>query len=184
MLSDKKILDGTGRTYMKITRYLFVSLGVILLACHNEKDPEPSLAGAWAITAVDYKETASVTVEGVTQKAEFTGIGKNFTLTTTFRTNPNTVTNEGSYMLELKTSMMGQPATLEETVDETVWPGTWTLDGTKLTVVSGDDQQNGTILELTGTTLKLKIEMSWSEEPIPGGVLLYEVVRTYTFKRL
>src|SRR5687767_5334045 len=117
---------------MKIAKLLLLSISVILFSCGEDDEPMPTsqaMVGSWAITAVEYKGTTTTTAQGMNLKADFTGTGKDMTLTSTFAASPNTVTTQGSYTIVLKTTMMGQTDTEEYTVDEIFSDGTWSLDG-------------------------------------------------------
>ncbi len=170
---------------MKITKFLLLSLAVIFLSCNEDEDAKPTnegMVGAWAITALDYKGTTTTTTQGVSIKADFTGTGKDMDLITTFNSNPNTVSSEGSYTIVLTITSMGQSTTDEYETDETVTDGNWTLSGNTLTVTSDFGPQNATILEQTSTTLKLKAEVSenLSEQ---GVTVSTKIEAIYTFTK-
>ena len=170
---------------MKITKLLLLSLAVIFLSCNEDEDPIPTsegMVGNWAITALDYKGTTTTTAQGISIKADFTGTGKDMDLITTFTTNPNTVTSEGSYTIVLKTTYAGQSTTEEYEVDETVTDGTWTLSGKNLTVTGDFGPQTATILEQTSTTLKLKAEVSENESD-QGITVSTKIEAIYTFTK-
>jgi hypothetical protein len=170
---------------MKITKLLLLSLAVIFLSCSEDEDPIPTsegMVGDWAITALDYKGTTTTTAQGVSIKADFTGTGKDMDLITTFNSNPNTVTSEGSYTIVLKTTSMGQSTTDEYEMDETVTDGTWTLNGKTLTVTSDFGPQTATILEQTSTTLKLKAEVSENQSD-QGITVSSKIEAIYTFTK-
>lgn len=150
---------------MKITKLFLLGAALILFSCSKDSDPNPAgegLVGTWAITAIDYKGTTTTTAQGVSFKADFTGTGKDLNLITTFTANPNTVTNEGSYSLLVTTTMMGQTMTEEYLLEEVVMDGTWTLDGSKLTITTDDGPQEATITEQTSTTLTLNVKVTES----------------------
>jgi hypothetical protein len=170
---------------MKITKLLLLSLAVIFLSCSEDEDPIPTsegMVGDWAITELDYKGTTTTTAQGVSIKADFTGTGKDMDLITTFNSNPNTVTSEGSYTIVLKTTSMGQSTTDEYEMDETVTDGTWTLNGKTLTVTSDFGPQTATILEQTSTTLKLKAEVSENQSD-QGITVSSKIEAIYTFTK-
>jgi hypothetical protein len=170
---------------MKITKFLLLSLAVIFLSCSEDEDPIPTsegMVGHWAITALDYKGTTTTTAQGVSIKADFTGTGKDMDLITTFNSNPNTVTSEGSYTIVLKTTSMGQSTTDEYEMDETVTDGTWTLNGKTLTVTSDFGPQTATILEQTSTILKLKAEVSENQSD-QGITVSSKIEAIYTFTK-
>ena len=170
---------------MKITKLLLLSVAVVLFSCNEDDDPKPNadgLVGTWAITALDYQGTTTTTMESLSIEANFTGTGKDMDLTTTFNSDPNTVTNEGSYTIVLTTTIMGQSSTQEIIMDGVVTEGTWAVNGNTMTVTTSDGPQDATIVEQTATTLKLKVEISESESA-QGMTVTTDIVGTYTFKK-
>lgn len=170
---------------MKITKLLLLSLAVIILSCSKDDDPKPTsegMVGKWKITALDYKGSTTTTAQGASAKADFTGKGKNMNLITTFTTNPNTVTSEGTFTVELTTNYMGQTVTEEYDMDETVPSGTWSLNGNILTVTNSTGSQTATIVEQTATTLKLKSEVNESQTD-QGITITAKLDVTYTFTK-
>jgi hypothetical protein len=170
---------------MRITKLFLLGLAVIFLSCSEDEDPKPTnegMLGEWAATALDYKGTTTTTVQGVSTKVDFTGTGKNMDLTTTFEANPNTVTSEGSYIIVLKTTYMGQTTTDEYEVNDSIMDGIWTLTGNTLTVTSDFGSQIATILEQTSTTLKFKAEVTESESD-QGITVVSKIEAIYTFTK-
>ena len=170
---------------MKITKLLLLSLSVILFSCGDDEDFKPTsqgMVGAWQITAVDYKGTTTTTAQGMSIKADFTGTGKDMTLTTTFAASPNTVTTQGSYTIVLKTTIAGQTETEEYPVDEIFSDGTWTLDGQTLSITDINGTEKATIIEQTATSLKMKLDINESETD-QGFTVTTKVSAVYTFKK-
>jgi hypothetical protein len=150
---------------MKITKLVLLSLGVIFLSCSDDEAPLPTsqgMVGTWTMTAVDYTGTSTTTMQGVSYKADYTGTGKDMTVTTAFTENPNTVNTEGSYIIVLKTTVMGQSTTQDVPFDEVVVDGTWTLDGRTLTITGDVGPQTATVLEQTSTSLKIRMDVKES----------------------
>jgi hypothetical protein len=171
---------------MKIAKFFLLSLAVVFLSCSEDEDPKPTsegMVGTWAITGVDYKGTSTTTVDGTSIKANFTGTGKDMDLTTTFSTNPNVVTSEGSYTITLTTTYMGQTTTEDYPFEEVVTDGTWTLNGNTLTITDDFGPQSATIVEQSSTRLKLKLNVSESETD-QGVTYSTNVEATYTFAKL
>src|SRR6187431_867382 len=106
---------------MKITNIFLLSIVVLLFSCSDDDNtPLPTSEGmvvSWQVTAIDYSGTSTTTYEGESYKATYTGKGKDMDYTTTFNTDPNTVANEGSYTIELKTTMEGQSTTEDYVYD-------------------------------------------------------------------
>lgn len=170
---------------MKIAKVFLLSLAVIFLSCSDDDDPQPTsqgMVGTWAITAVDYKGTSTTTAQGTSIKADYTGTGKDMNVTTTFSENPNTVVSEGSYIIVLKTTMMGQTSTDEYPFDEVVTDGTWALTGNTLTITGADGPQQATILEQTSTALKMRMDVKESVTS-QGITVSTDIQITYTFRK-
>ena len=170
---------------MKITKLFLLSLAVIFLSCSEDEELIPTsegMVGNWTATSLDYKGTTTTAAQGATIKVDFTGTGKDMDLITTFDSNPNTVSSEGSYTIVLKTTYTGQSTTDEIEMDETVMDGNWTLNGKTLTVTGDYGAQAATILEQTATTLKLKAEVSESESD-QGITVSTKIEAIYTFTK-
>jgi hypothetical protein len=170
---------------MKITKLLLFSVAVILFSCGKDDDPIPTsqgMVGAWTITALDYKGTTTTTAQGASVKADFTGTGKALNLTVTFKDNPKVVTNEGSYTIVLKTTIMGQTSTDEYPLEEAFTDGTWALDGKTLRITGANGTDKATIIEQTSTTLKVSVNESESETD-QGITIATNLQATYTFKK-
>lgn len=156
-----------------------------LFSCSEDEDPLPTsqgMIGTWTITAVDYKGTTTTTVSGASAKADFTGTGKDMDVTSTFSENPNTVTTEGSYVIVLKTTMMGQTTTEEVPFEEVVLDGTWTLDGRTLTITGPVGPQKATVLEQTSTTLRMSLDLKESQSS-QGITVTTDIQTVYTFTK-
>lgn len=170
---------------MKITRILLLSLTVILLSCSDDDAPQPTsqgMVGTWAIAAVDYTGTSTTTAQGTTIKADYTGTGKDMNVTTTFSENPNRVISEGSYIIVLKTTMLGQTTTDEYPFDEVVSDGTWTLDGNTLTINGPNGPEKATILDQSNTALKMRMDVKQSQTS-QGVSVSTDVQIIYTFTK-
>ncbi|MBX2970416.1 MAG: hypothetical protein KF803_13690 [Cyclobacteriaceae bacterium] len=151
---------------MRHTKLLLLALAVILFSCNDDEAPMPTregMVGIWKVTAINYKGTSTTTVMGTSIKANFTGTGKDIDLTTTFGDNPNTVTSEGSYIIVLTTTMMGQTTTEEVPFEEMIMDGTWELEGRKLIVTNDLAVQEGTVTRQTSTTMEVKIKFEQVE---------------------
>jgi hypothetical protein len=170
---------------MKITKLLLLCVAVILFSCSDDDDPKPTtqgMIGAWSVTAVDYKGTTTTTAQGASIKADFTGTGKNMNLTVTFKETPKVVTNEGSYSIDLKTTIMGQTSTDQYDFDEVFTNGTWALDGNTLTITSSNGTEKATIVEQSSTILKLKVDTTETETD-QGMTVTTNIQINYTFKK-
>jgi uncharacterized glyoxalase superfamily protein PhnB len=170
---------------MKITKLLLLSIAVIFYSCGDDEDPKPTsekMVGTWAITALDYKGSATSTNGGTTLTADLSGTGKNMNITTTFGANPNTVTSQGSYTIVMKTTFMGQTETAEENFYDIFLDGTWTLNGNTLSITDNNGTEKATIVEQTNTTLKLKLEVN-ETETFQGTTITTKTVANYTLTK-
>lgn len=170
---------------MKTTKLLLLSLAVIFLSCSEDEERLPTsqgMVGTWSMTSVDYTGTSTTTMQGASLTADYTGTGKEMNVVSTFAENPNTVLTEGSYIIVVKTTMMGQTTTEEVPFDEVVSDGTWTLSGRTLTVSGPNGPEEATILEQTSTSLKMRMDVteSFTSQDITVST---ELQITYTFKK-
>lgn len=151
---------------MKLIKLFLLALSVFFFSCSDDEAPMPTregMVGTWTVTAINYKGTSTTTVMGTSIKANFTGTGKDIDLTTTFGDDPNTVTSEGSYVIVLTTTVMGQTTTEEVPFEEMIMDGTWELEGRKLIVTNDIAVQEATVTRQTSTTMEVKIKFEQSE---------------------
>ncbi len=169
---------------MKITKLLFLAISILLLSCSEDEDPLPTeegMLGTWIITDLTYSGSTTTTVAGISPiKADFTGFGKDMDLTTTFNADPNTVTSEGSYTIEITTTVLGMSETEEVEFEEAIMDGTWELNGKTLTVTNPGGTQEGTIVSQTSTSMKIKVSIDQTESGA-GYTVRTRVNGTYTF---
>lgn len=149
---------------MKKLNYLCLVLFLVFASCSNDDDGDtPSdvsgdLLGVWVGQTLDFTGTAVTEYLGQDVVADLVGEAYDVDYTLTFTENPNEVTTDGSYNLEVTTTALGQTQT--ETLEnvELLGDGTWERSGNVLTIESQGQIAVATILELTDTTLKLGIE--------------------------
>lgn len=168
------------------TKLLLLSFAVILFSCSKDDDPMPTsdgLLGTWTMTGLTYNGTTTTTITGSGSiNADFTGTGKDMDYTTTFQSNPNTVTSAGSYTIRLTTTIMGQTSTDDYEFEEALSDGTWELHGKTLTITNGSDSQEGIITKQTDTMLEVKVDLDQTESG--AGYSIREVVHAvYTFSK-
>jgi hypothetical protein len=170
---------------MKTAKLLLLCLTVLFFSCSDNEDPQPTskgMVGSWAISAIDYKGTTTVTEAGKSEKIDYAGTGKDMNLTATFTENPNNVTTVGSYKIVLKITQNGQTKTEEFELDEAFSNGTWSLSGNALTITSPDGPETVTIAEQNATTLKVK-EVVNETETDQGITTTAKFEAVYTFKK-
>ncbi len=146
--------------------------GSLIVSC-TPTETVGSIVGDWELVALNFTGTSTTTAQGVNFTSTFEGIAKNIEATMTFSENPNKAKSIGSYTKGLKTTTMGTTVNNDVPVNYTS-DGTWTKDGLTINLIKSGITSKGTIIELTATTLKLKLE----EET----VILFEGVTTTTKK--
>jgi len=171
---------------MKVSRLLMLGVVVLLLACSEDEAVLPTsegMIGTWAVTAITYNGTTSTNLGGITSKASFTGKGKDMDYTTNFSSDPNSVSSQGSYTIELKTTVYGQTTTEDYEMNEGLMDGTWELNGKTLTITSGDITQEGTVTKQTDTVLEVKID--YTETTTDAGIkITVKVKAVYKFQKI
>jgi hypothetical protein len=152
---------------MKILKLLFLSLFVsFAISCSSDDDnggdtepgeTEAELVDMWIGSAVNYTGTTVSETQGITLTADFVGVGYDIDYTFDFTENPNVLTAEGSYSIELTTTIQGQSTTqnIEDLGFEN--SGVWSRDGNQLSLTYDGTTDVATITELTETTLILNI---------------------------
>jgi len=146
---------------MKLLKLMSLCLLVIFVSsCSSDDDSgnnaEASLVGTWIANTVNYEGTTETEIQGQAIVAQFTGEGYNIDFSLTFTENPNNLTSEGSYDIELTTTVLGQTTT--ENVEDITWDvvGEWQRSGSTITVTLPDGESaDATIVEITETTLTL-----------------------------
>lgn len=157
---------------MKKYKFLVLAfLAVGIISCNSDDDADGGgdtsgdLIGTWIAESIDLTNTISVTTDGITVETLQEGVGTHIDATLTFSEDPDEFTSEGSFDLELTTTILGVSET--ETIEDVEFldDGTWTRSGDNLTLMNDDDTQgNATIEVLTDTELRLRIEQEVTEE--------------------
>ncbi len=141
---------------------LLAVITITFSACSNDDDSnnntsEDSILGTWNGTSVMYTGTSEVTANGITITSNFEGVGYDYNFTVTFNENPNEVTSEGSYSIELTTTVQGQ--TITQNIENLNFSevGEWELNNDELTVTNNGEASTATIVELSETSLILNV---------------------------
>ncbi|WP_299768591.1 lipocalin family protein [uncultured Dokdonia sp.] len=167
---------------MKIIKLTFLFLFAIIIASCSDDDsnetPDPmneetpenmdessdetedesaSVIGMWEVTSIDASGTSTVEIAGQTIETEFLGEGIDLNYSVTFTEEPNEVTADGDYNIELTTTIAGQSIT--EVIPGILFidSGDWVIDGDQITISSNDMESTGTITTLNETTLVIEI---------------------------
>ena len=147
---------------MKRIYFLCIAFLVMLSSCSSDDNNGPDnntadIVGIWIGETVDYSGTTSTEFQGETINAVFTGEGTDIDYTLSFTEDPNNVVANGSYSVLLTYTIDGQS---EEQVLEDLdflGSGTWNISDDILTIVSEGETSEVEILQLTDSSLKLKL---------------------------
>lgn len=172
---------------MKKFNVVCIALALVLTACSSDDDnvspgdTSGNLLGTWIGQDVDYTGNSVTSVQGQDITATFVGEAYDVDYSITFTENPNEVVADGSYSIELTTTVLGQSQTENVENIEFFSDGAWSRSGDELTIVSSEDTTVATIIELTDTTLILAV--SETEDSVTEGFDIstnIDVIVTYT----
>ena len=152
-----------------------ICLTLLFLSC-SEDDPigvntlENQLVGTWKLTEITQEGTTTTDLQGVPITSDFTSEGKNINAQVTFTQNPNNFTSSGNYTSVVTITFLGQGTTQEIPVqiDDFLNQGTWSINGSELTITQNSEAQTAIITEITDTTLKFEIEVN--QEVVAQGI--------------
>jgi hypothetical protein len=176
---------------MRLTKLPFLALALcFMFACSKKEDvPTPAsaneLKGSWKATDISYTGTSTTSVSGVTASSNFTGTGYDLNLTIKFDENPNIYTTSGNYSIKLATNINGQTINQNYTNQSFLDGGSWSKQGNELSITSKTNGaiQKATILEHTGTTLKLGYNTTQTTQQ-NGASVSVTIATIYIFNRL
>jgi len=141
-----------------VTKLMLLALVAISLTQCKKDDPaNVSLAGQWRMTDIHCDDGAATFDLGgieVTQTYSYHGIEYN--TITTFTENPNEFTSTGTYIFEITTVFFGQSTTEEVEAEAFLGSGEWSIEGDKFIQIFGGNTTEMTILENTGSKLRLR----------------------------
>jgi len=150
---------------MKITKTLLVLLlSITIFSCDSDDgtpiipvtDVSGDILGTWEMIDLNYTGSNTVTSQGQAIPTTYVGVGKNIDNSISFTENPNDLIAQGTYDIELTSTTFGQTTTQTETNLPLLPNSTWSKNGTNLILTSNGQDTPFTILELSGTTLKLQ----------------------------
>jgi hypothetical protein len=149
---------------MKIFKILFLTiLTISIVSCGDDDDAgndvggSADLVGTWNAVSVNYTGTTLTEANGLSIQADFVGEGMNIDYTLDFTSNPNELTSNGTYDIELTTTILDETTTQTFTNIEFASTGEWLLDGDQMTVTADGVTTVVTVVELTATSLILNI---------------------------
>lgn len=147
---------------MKIFKlFLFTAFLTLTISCSKDDDGPSTtnngnIVGVWKGTAVDYTGTTTTSGQGQNVTADYVGEAYDIDYTLTFTENPKKVISDGSYSIELTTTVNGQ-STTQNLEDLTfLESGDWTMNGNTLSITVDNETDDATIMELTDSSLVLK----------------------------
>lgn len=185
----------------KFFRPILVLCTVLALAsCSTDdnggsSDTSGDIVGTWEMVTFDYEGTSTTEFDGETFTADFVGVGQNIDYTIEFTENPNEFSGQGSYDIELSTTIAGQTTTQVESINDTTSTGSYEISGNTITfdgvLVSagsmaptmGTEGSVGTISELTDSTLVLTQEAT-EMQSVNGATISITIVSETVFTRL
>jgi len=148
---------------MKIFKLiLFTAFISLTISCSKDDDnpAQPTnngeIVGVWRGTAVDYTGNTTTSGQGQTITADYVGEAYDIDYTLTFAENPQEVTSDGSYSIELTTTIYGQSTTQNVEGLEFLSSGDWTMNGNTLSITVDNETDDAEIIELTDNRLVLK----------------------------
>ncbi len=147
---------------MKIIKlFLFTTFLALTISCSKDDDNPTTanngnIVGVWKGTTVDYTGSTTTSGQGQTISADYVGEAYDVDYTLTFTENPKKVISDGSYSIELTTTINGQSTTQNVEGLEFLSSGDWNINGDTLSITVDNETDDATIMELTDTTLVLK----------------------------
>ena len=147
---------------MKIFKlFLFTAFISLTISCSKDDDNPTinnngNIAGVWKGTAVDYTGNTTTSGQGQNITATYVGEAYDIDYTLTFTENPQKVISDGSYSIELTTTVNGQTTTQNVEGLTFLESGDWTMNGNTLSITVDNETNDAAILELTDNTLVLK----------------------------
>jgi len=148
---------------MKLFKNLFLILTLtsVLVSCGNDDDAHvptnsEKIIGNWELNQFMVNGN-SVTTVGDEDPIEATiaSIGETFTDAFSKFTHPSTTERSGSFLLVTTTTIGGQAVEKQEIIQFNT-SGSWKIEGDKLTIKNGGEDEVYDIVELSDTILKLK----------------------------
>ncbi|MCK8522291.1 lipocalin family protein [Aquimarina sp. D1M17] len=154
----------------KLSLLLCLITASLFVGCSSDDDTpvidQSSIPGTWNLTDVRSENgKVSATIQGVPVSGDYSVDGKDYDASITFtegtsENDANTVAATGGFTLVATVTIPTQdPVEVEETIPSVIGSGEWTVDGNTLTTTVQGETQNYEIVELTGTSMTLKIEI-------------------------
>ena len=171
----------------QLTKILTLALLVFFTACKKDDDTASGggddLVRTWKVVEVSCTDGKTTTTDGTDViSATYTFTGKNITSTVVFK-DDKTFSSTGSYTQVLKTTVQGQTFTSEITLNDFASTGTWSKQGNTLTLKNNaNETQNGEIVELSSSKLRLKYLLNSTETDGAGTIVTQKATINYVLE--
>lgn len=146
-------------------KFMILFVAVLgLFSCSKDDAPDSStpattgnIAGTWEVTGLTYNGTSSMSQGGQTITTNYDAVGLEFNNSTVTFNSDGTFQSAGNgIVVEMTMTFMGQTITQEMSAPGFLSEGTYSINGSAMTVVNANGTtQDCTIEELTATTLHL-----------------------------
>jgi hypothetical protein len=172
---------------MRFIHYFIPVLVLFVLSSCGKEDTQPvgnGIEGEWQLTAIEYKETETSQSDGQNIVSENHGTGTDMDLHLSILEDPDVLSTEGEYWIDLTTSFFGQPV-VSRVPDNGFFPssGSWQFtDGTLTVVPEAGSTKVLEVQEVNTKRLILTLEESFAFNGTEG-TFLKTRTGTYTFER-
>jgi len=173
----------------KLNLFFIVLLVLAFTSCSDDDNddiidieaPTASIIGTWIAESVDYSGATETEIQGQTVTADFVGEAFDIDFGVTFSEDPNELVSDGSYSIELTTTVAGQ--TTVNTIENITFleDGTWEMDGNELSITNNGMTAIVTIAELSEDRLVLALQ-TVEDLSQPGTVITttIDIITTYS----
>jgi hypothetical protein len=126
------------------------------------------LEGIWNVTDF-YTNNGKIStkIEGINVNADFDSQGSNFQSQATFSQNPNSIASQGQFTNMTTISYLTFSQS-QETTQPMDLAGTWSINNNIISITSSSITTDYTIVDFTGSSIKLKYDIDENLELING----------------
>ncbi|WP_299099724.1 hypothetical protein [uncultured Winogradskyella sp.] len=148
---------------MKKLKFTFIMcLSIFMMSCSSDDDSnntlsEDFLLGTWIGVDLEYSGTTEFEYLGIPITTQFVGDAYDIDYSISFMDDPNEFTTDGTYSIELSTTVLGE--TQVENIEGLMFlsDGNWSLSGNELTIVNQGVASVGTLTILSNDLLELNV---------------------------
>ena len=152
----------------KISLILFLAVSALFVSCEKDSDEPQSVAvgqesilGTWQVTGYLIEDGKTTTeVAGQSVSLDYTSYGKDYDMTVTFNSNPQTVVSNGSYTVVVSTTFLGQTETQELPANSAFAASEWALDGSDMIFIADEIETPVVVTELTDTKMVMVMDIN------------------------